>query len=340
MLAAALEEAPEVAELPHWQQRARDRLPHPAIGDRLDSVKAMPLSQSLLDAYKWAEKVGRSAQRYLALTDRYYLLLVLCGRIDMMQHGPKGSRWLYERCREVEAEPDGHIDLWARDHYKSSLITFGGIIQEVLRDPEITTGIFSFNRPIAKGFLSQIKREFETNEDLRILFDDVLWWEPKKEAPRWSLDNGIVVKRRRNPKESTIEAWGLVDGQPTSKHFELRVYDDVWTRDNVTTPEQIKKTQEARELSDSLGTRGGRQWNIGTRYSYADGYGVQIERGTVIPRIYPATEDGRENGVPVFLTEPEWAKKKRDQPSQIASQYLQDPLQGAGRMFEAKWLSP
>ena len=32
----------------------------------------------------------------------------------------------------------------------------------------------------------------------------------------WSLDGGLVVKRKSNPKEATVEAWGLVDSQPTS----------------------------------------------------------------------------------------------------------------------------
>jgi hypothetical protein len=93
--------------------------------------------------------------------------------------------------------------------------------------------------------------------DLKALYPDVLWANPKKDSPKWSEDDGIVVKRKGNPKESTVEAWGLVDGMPTSKHFRKRVYDDVVTKDSVNTPEMIEKTTGSLELSYALGTEDG-----------------------------------------------------------------------------------
>lgn len=266
----------------------------------------------------------------LCLVDRFFLLTQILKRPDAMHP------WVYARCREVEKDPDSHIDIWAREHYKSTIITFAGIIQEILRDPEITIGIFSHTKPIAKGFLSQIKRELERNEDLLQLFPDVLWENPDKDAPSWSLDSGIVVRRSGNPKEATVEAHGLVDGQPTSKHFKLMVDDDVVTRESVNTPEQIQKTTEAWELADNLGTVGGRKWIIGTRYHYADTYSEIIERGAAKLRKHPATHDGTLTGTPVLFTAEEWARRKRDQgPSTVACQLLADPLAGNEAMFDA-----
>lgn len=256
--------------------------------------------------------------------------------------------WLLARCKEFDASPNGHLDLWARDHYKSTIITYAGTIREILashgdgaiHDREQCIGLFSHTRPIAKGFLRQIKYEFETNELLKTLFDDVLWENPTKEAPKWSEDDGITVKRKSNPKEATLEAWGLVDGQPTSKHFTGMVFDDVVTKESVTTPEMIAKTTSAVELAFNLGSQGS-EWRrmIGTRYHFNDTYKPMIERGTFLPRVYPATEDGTVTGEPVLLTRELIAKKRRDMgPYTFACQMLQDPKGDETQGFNSEWI--
>jgi hypothetical protein len=279
----------------------------------------------------WNEASDMHGDADLCLVDRYFLLTQILKRKDAER------QWIYERCREVEAEPDGFVDIWAREHYKSTIITFAGCIQEILRDPEITIGIFSHTKPIAKGFLQQIKRELERNVDLIELFPDILWENPEKDSASWSLDSGIIVQREGNPKEATVEAHGLVDGQPTSKHFDLMVQDDVVTRESVNTPDQIQKTTEAWELADNLGTAGGRKWIIGTRYHYADTYAEIIKRGAATARIYPATHDGTLTGTPVLFSANEWARRIRDQgEATVACQLLANPLAGHQRMFNVE----
>ena len=273
------------------------------------------------------------AMRELCTDDLFFLLTRGCKRMDI------DKDWLYDRCREVEASPNGHLDLWAREHFKSSIITFGMTIKDILKDPNVTIGIFSHTRPIAKAFLGQIKTELEQNTFLRGLFSDILYENPKGEAERWSLDGGIVVKRSENPKEATVEAWGLVDGQPTSKHFKILVYDDVVTKDSVTTPEQIKKTTEAISLSYNLGAQGGKMRAIGTRYHQNDTYRVVIERGTFNPRLHPARVGGEIEGAPVFMSDELLKKKRADQgPYQFGSQMLLNPVADKAMGFKEEWL--
>lgn len=275
------------------------------------------------------------AQRKLCKEDLFFLLTVACKRKDVDRD------WLYARCREVQANPDGYLDLWAREHYKSTIITFAKTIQDVLVDPEVTVGIFSHTRPIAKGFLEQIKREFETNEYLIRLFPDVLYQKPGAESSKWSLDGGIIVKRKTNPKEATVEAWGLVDGQPTSKHFKILIYDDVVTLESVSTPDQIKKVTASLENSYNLGTEGGRRRFIGTRYHLNDSYKTIMDRDSVIPRIHKATHNGKAppEGAPVFLSEQLIAEKRRDMgPYTFSCQMLQDPVADRAMSFKREWL--
>lgn len=279
------------------------------------------------------EAQDQDAMRRLCREDLFFLLTIACKRKDIDRD------WLYDRCREVELSPDGHLDLWAREHYKSTIITFGKSIQDILIDPNITIGIFSHTRPIAKAFLEQIKREFEQNTFLQDLFPNVLYKKPQTESSKWSLDSGLIVKRDKNPKEATIEAWGLVDGQPTGKHFSLLIYDDVVTRESVTTPDQIKKVTSALELSYNLGADGGRRRFIGTRYHANDTYRTIIERGTVSPRIYPATDNGKMDGEPVLLSKDTLLAKRRDMgPYTFGSQMLQDPVADKSMGFKEEWL--
>ena len=174
---------------------------------------------------------------------------------------------------------------------------------------------------------------------MKHLFPDVLYADPRKESPKWSEDDGIIVKRKSNPAASTVEAWGLVDGQPTGKHFSLMVYDDVVTRESVTSPDMIRKVTEAWELSLNLGAHGGRVRYIGTRYHQNDTYKTIMEREAARSRIYPATADGKPDGEPVFLDRETLMKKRREMgPYTFASQMLQNPTADDAQGFARDWL--
>src|SRR6516164_903385 len=290
-------------------------------------------SNAILQAAELGAESVRRVKRQLARCDLFFLLTHVLGRGDLDRD------WFFARCREVQAAPNGHLDLWAREHGKSSIITFGLTIQDILNNPEITVGIFSYSRQIAKAFLRQIKTEFETNEMLRALFPDILWANPHRDAPKFSEDDGIIVRRKGNPKESTVEAWGLVDSTPVSKHFKLLVYDDVVTGESVSTPEMIAKVTTAWERSLALSTEGGVVRYIGTKWHYADTYRTIIERGAAIERRHPATIDGTAGGDPVLFSRERLAEtRQRMGPYTFAAQFLLDPAAERDQAFHDDWL--
>jgi len=295
-----------------------------------------------LDKLDPVERMGLC--RWLARTDLYFLLWFICGRKDL-EHP-----WLLARCKDVQTEPDGYLDLWSRGHYKSSILTFGKTIQDILAshgdDPlsewggmEPTFGIFSHTRPIAKAFLSQIKREFESNPLMRSLFPDIIWDRCDAEAPKWSEDGGIILKRKGNPKEATIEAWGLVEGMPTSKHYNIIIYDDIVTDKSVTTPEMMAKTLDAWALSLNLGAKNFRRRIIGTYYHFQDAYHEIQRRGAVKVRFYPGREGGALDGKPVLKTEEEHRQMYLEMgPYIYGCQVLLNPIADSKMSFKKDWL--
>ena len=74
--------------------------------------------------------------------DLFALMTIGMHRIDMHH------QWVLDRCDEVQNDPNGYLDLWAREHYKTTIFT-GLMIQDLIRDPETTIGIFSHTRPMA-----------------------------------------------------------------------------------------------------------------------------------------------------------------------------------------------
>lgn len=278
------------------------------------------------------DELADAAERELILNDLFYLIVGVLGRRDCDRD------WIFDRCCEVQADPDGNLDLWAREHYKSTIITLGMTIQSILRDPEATICIFSHTRPNAKKFLRQIKTELEGNEKLKRLFPDVLWSRPKIQAPKWSEDDGLIVRRTGNPREATLEAWGL-DAAPTGAHFLGRVYDDIIDIKHVRNPDMIKKTIENWELSLALGRDGGWVRYIGTRYHFNDPYREIISRGAAIPRIKPATKNGQADGEPVLMSRAELTKRRREWGVYtFGAQMLQDPTADKTQGFKIEWL--
>ena len=279
-----------------------------------------------------SERERVTAWRTLAKNDLFFLLVYVLG-VSFAN-----NQWVLDRCREFQEKPYGYLDLWARGHFKSTIITYAHTIFEIINNPEITTGIFSHKLPIARAFVIQIKNTLETNSLLKALYPDIFYADPKKESPKWTEDK-ICVKRKSTRKEMTVEACGVVEGQPTGMHYDRLKYDDLVTLESVNTPEQILKTTAAFQMSLNLGSADAKRIMIGTFYAYNDTYNELIKQGAVIPRIYPAMTDPTDFETSVFLP-PEELKKKRVEmgAATFGTQMLLDPSIANNRYFMPEWL--
>lgn len=277
------------------------------------------------------EKVQRkewdelSTWRKLVLNDLWFVVYFVL-KIPVANH-----KFVVELCKEVEAGPrDFTLDLLAREHFKTTVITTAETIQDILRDKEERIAIISYSQKASLKIFRPIKYILETSELLKSCFPEVLYQNPETEAWKWSEDAGLWVKRESAAREATLECWSLLEGMPTGAHFTKIVYDDVETADSVNTPEMIQRLKDAFDLSLNLGAEGGRHRVIGTTYHY-DGLLEYLkakrnanDEPLYHTRIKTATHDGTFNGRPVYLS-----KKRLDtlksNPRIFAAQQLLNP---------------
>lgn len=248
--------------------------------------------------------------------------------------GSTGNKpFVVERCRMVEEGPQtATVDIWAREHAKSTCITVGRTIQRILNDPECTTAIFSYKAGAAGAFLDSIRKLLEL-PIMQWAFPDICW-KNTNDAPSWSLQGGIRVQRKNTVrKEHTVQAFGLVEGMPTGGHWDHLIFDDVETDDMAQNPDQLELCFNKMQMAYNLGREGGTACVIGTFYSHC-GVLTRLQEMKDIDgkpmykvRIFPGTDDGTINGAPVFFSQ-EYLDGKKTRPG-FATQILCNPTPGS-----------
>lgn len=267
----------------------------------------------LADLARYNTEEQRVIMAELGKRDLFFFNVYILGRKDM------DNDWHFARMREVQEKPDGMLDLWFRGSGKTSIITHGMTIWNIMQNPELTFGICSWSRKAAIDIVKAIKTELETNELLKTLYPEVLYQNPETESVRWTEEKGLVVKRKSNKRESTVEGTGL-DTQATGRHWDYIVYDDIVSVNNVTSNEVISNTTSALLTSFNLVSANGKKRFIGTRYHAVDTYEYLISHGIVTTRIFPATVDGTATGEPVsILTREKLEEKRREMSPYIFS---------------------
>ena len=327
------------------------------------------------DVFEYHEEIARTAasfkgkpnefrqwQREMCLKDIYYLgyyvLDIKVLYIDDDGPIPIMRPWLFNRCMEVQSDPDFHVDIWAREHFKSTIITLLKTIQDILNDPEIAVCIYSYNSTLARNFVKQIRENLE-NPALMALFPDIIPENPqigkytevdkhgRKIVRKFSWSNeGFTVRRKSKKKELTVMGFGLVNAQPTGYHFNLLVYDDVVTPESVANPEQIRKTYERWQMS--LNTGAGESVRIriiGTFYALRDAYysilNPEADRGIeggsrFSIRKYPCME----GVMPVLYSSGYLENKRKNSVGFVwASQMMCNPQETSSFHFMDDWIS-
>lgn len=331
-------------------------IPHPEIAASPSQMQASYKTCYRYDYAKFFNMVAtgeinyetsRSYYRKFILEDLFFIVCFVM-QIERANHP-----FVVEMCRKVQDGPRSNtLDVWARGHFKSVIITQAETLQYHLNNPEHCTGIMAYARPLGKAFLRSIKVLCETSELLKWCFPDILWQNPQSDAPKWSEDDGLIFKRQSSSrKESTIEAWGLVEGQPTGRHFERVVFDDIETDDIKDSPDMLDKVYSKFEMAGNLGTMSDTDIVrvIGTYYSHF-GPIVRIENmvhmetdGSDGKPVYSlrkvtGSSDNTKDGEPVLVGIDTWNKLKTGQ--HFNSQQLCDPTPAGDIKLNPTYLKP
>jgi hypothetical protein len=264
--------------------------------------------------------------RWLIQNDLFFIGFFVCEN-PFMNHP-----FAVDKCRMVKKGPQSDtLDVWARFHLKSSIITQYETLQYIVNDPEMCHCIFSYSKPAAEKHLLGIKEALQ-KEIMLACFPEICY-ERASESPSWSLQGGIRVKRSSvSRKEHTVQAYGLLEGMPTGGHWDRLIFDDTETEDIARSGDQIRQLIKAFDMAQSFGMPYTTYRRIiGTFYThcglltdlrdrrYKDG----SQEKMFIFRKYPATDDGTKNGKPVFMSDDEWRKVLTL--STCNSQYLCNP---------------
>ena len=222
------------------------------------------------------------------LDDLYFLVTEVLYYQDKHKYGPF-HQWMCEtvskgplvsemgerfagqgpKCRELWLLP--------RDHFKTTILTIGHCVQQILRDPGGSFLILSGKDEHALLMSDETRRHFVFNERMRALFEP--WCAPTEDAMgakgEWTTPAKKFFGRRR--REPTLTATGF-KSRLESKHYKGAYLDDCMGEDDATEAGLAEARENFKKVIP-LVDRDGFVIMPGTRKHYNDLYQGVMDTG-------------------------------------------------------------
>lgn len=271
----------------------------------------------------------------LGLEDAYHFNKYILGCKEMEEQPHR------ELCDFLYGGKDAKLIMLPRGSFKSTVVTVGFTLNNIVLDGNIRVLIASEKLSNAQKFLSEIKGHMEGNEYFRTLYGKL---DEKKKDVTWNDSEIIVSTRTKNMKEPTISTAGI-DVTKVGMHYDLIIVDDPVSQNNVGNKDQIDKVLEWWKLLLSLLEPNGRMIVIGTRWDYGDLYGTLQEEPycQMFDFLIRGAEEVNEKGEVVYyfptrLNEKFLLRQKQIQGTYIYScQYLNQPVSKENQEFKEDW---
>lgn len=205
-------------------------------------------------------------------------------RIDIKFH-----RWL-ANFLQID---DDLLCLVPRDHLKSTWLKLD-LVRQILNNSYVRIGLFSVSAGLGRDQLKDIKNTL-MNPMLRRLFPDIL---PPRD--KWEKDDRDTLTILRPDKNLILQGPQITvrgtGGTITGHHVDIAYLDDIIDPSTVTTPEQMKKSEDWWAYIQSVVENSGIIKVVGTHYHYNDLYSLMIknkhfDKKRIVRR--PAIENGK-----------------------------------------------
>lgn len=287
-------------------------------------------------------------ERIRGLNDFFFFCEEILG-YDVTEHAHR------EMCEYVSNENQKRrMILMPRYSYKTTTATVALIVWRICRDPNIRIMLASESYdPQGLDIMRMVKTQLESNQKLRLLYGE---FDSQKDTRPWKA-GAIEVSQRTLIDRNPTVAVGSLKKVDTGSHFDLIILDDIVSKDNIETNEQIQKVINYWKAIHSILSPTGELQLVGTRWSFDELYGYIIEneelnkqykpfiREAVIVKEGETLEEVLEKGDPARLFFPEElsyeflrSQKTTQGDYLFCCLYQNDPLPASEQDFKPEWI--
>ena len=211
-------------------------------------------------------------------------------------------------------QPGGQFALFAPRGTAKTAIEEIEIVQEILRDPNTSLGVSSWELEVSIKITRAVKSHLE-KDILLWLFPETIPAPKERQngSVKWTEDNLMVLRRGRASSDMTLTAFSL-KSPAVAKHFDELYLDDVVEDQNSATEESINNVKE--RMRDIRSLRRDKHSRIelrGTIWDTEDFYCTQVFENkqwnvTAIPALVPLASGTNKwkPPIPIEGTDDEW----------------------------------
>lgn len=189
----------------------------------------MTIEEIRAEGKRLLAKNKKAGQMYLCRNDLRYLCVEVLGFVD----------WdiIHDQLQDflISHQESAKLIMIPRGHLKSSIVTVGWVIQQILNNFDIRILICNAVWQNARNFTRQIKQLMTDKSKLSEIFGEF-------RSRDWNRDSFIIKQRKKALPAPTVTTAG-VGSSLTSQHYDLIIHDDIVAPGNYETPELRDKVK-------------------------------------------------------------------------------------------------